>query len=197
MQSSSAVVCLALGLAASVAIPSTCRAAILELPPPSGAGTPEVDSAGNREGIVPGWEASGALGSGFSDTYGLGIEGRAGYTFPPGVYLGGQVQAFYGQNVAGQTAHATFFGAEVGYKLYPAQLMEGLEIRPYVFAGPAFITQANVSQNNLSSKTGVALQPGAMATYHIGPAFVGADCHLMTTPTPFGVALFGTAGASL
>jgi hypothetical protein len=194
MHTSSVLVCLAFGVAASLATPSKCRAAILDLPPPTGAGTPEVDAAGNRQGFAPGWEASGALGSGFSDTYGLGVEGRVGFTFPVGVYLGGQVQAFYGEKVAGQTAHATFFGPELGYKLY---LIDALEIRPYVFGGLAFITEANTSVPILTSRTGFAIQPGGMATYHVGPAFVGADCHLMTTPTPFGVAVFGTAGASL
>jgi hypothetical protein len=121
----------------------------------------------------------------------LGLQGRAGYSFPVGVYVGGNVQAYYGNGVSNARAHATFIGAEGGYKFFPLQAME---MRPYVFLGPAFITQ--VSNNTVSSsKTGFAVQPGALFTYHIGQAFVGADSHLLATPSPFSIAVMGTAGA--
>ena len=158
---------------------------------PTGPGTQQESPAGKREGIRPGWEASGALGTGFSGTYGIGYEGRIGYTLPVGVYLGGQVQAFYGQNVDNEKAHATFFGGELGYKLFP---FESIELRPYVFAGPAFITQVNENPTSVSSKTSFAVQPGALALYHIGPGFVGADFRFLATPSPFGVTLMGSAG---
>jgi hypothetical protein len=158
---------------------------------PTGSGTERESPTGKREGIQPGWEASGALGTGFSGTYGLGYEGRIGYTLAQGVYLGGQVQAFYGQSANNEKAHATFFGGEVGYKLFP---MRPLEIRPYVFAGPAFITQVSDNPTSVNSKTSFAVQPGALALYHIGPVFVGADFRFLATPSPFGVTLMGSAG---
>ncbi len=192
-----ATVFVALSCAASIdAAPRTSRAAIFDSLAPSGAGTDEVDSAGHRLGIVPGWEASGELGTGFSDTYGLGIAGRVGYTLPIGVYLGGQVQAYWGETYGSQNAHATFLGGEVGYKLYPLpNALNGLELRPYVFAGPAFISASTSEAPFVRSKTGFAIQPGALAVIHLGPAFVGADVRLLTTPSPFGAALLGSAGA--
>ncbi|HXN34407.1 MAG TPA: hypothetical protein VN894_21240 [Polyangiaceae bacterium] len=199
MRTSSArgsVFALGLGLAAIVAAqPRTSHAAIFEGLAPSGAGTEEVDSEGHRK-LLSGWEADGALGTGFSDTYGLGIAGRVGYTLPMGVYLGGEVQAYWGQTYGSQNAHATFFGAEAGYKLYPLpNALAGLEFRPYVFGGPAFISASTSEAPFVRSKTGFAVQPGALTAYHLGPAFIGADFRMLTTPSPFGVALFGTAGA--
>jgi hypothetical protein len=183
---------IALCLAGVVAQSSTSHAATLVgPPPPTGAGV-EKGEGGMKEGVAPGWEASGALGTGFSDTYGLGIAGRVGYTLPVGVYLGGQVQAYWGQSTGGQTGHATFVGADVGYKLFP---FEALEVRPYVFGGPAFISQSIDSAPFVKSKTGFAVQPGALTVVHMGPAFVGADFHFLATPSPFGVALLGSAGA--
>ncbi len=169
-------------------LPRSAHAAVLV---PGAAGTEQESPTGKREGIRPGWEASGALGTGFSGTYGLGYEGRIGYTLPVGVYLGGQVQAFYGQSIANEKAHAAFFGGELGYKIFPFQ---PLELRPYVFAGPAFITQVNENPASVSSKTSFAVQPGALALYHIGPGFVGADFRFLATPSPFGVTLMGSAG---
>jgi hypothetical protein len=177
----------------ALAFPSTASAATLA---PSGPGTEQVNQQGRYEGIRPGLEAGGALGTGFSGTYGLGYEGRLGYTFPIGVYVGGQVQAFYGNNVNGNKAHATFFGAEVGYKLFPIRYINALEVRPYVFAGPAFISQVNQDAPfNVNSKTSFAIQPGALALYHLGPVFVGADFRFLATPSPFGVTLMGAIGA--
>ena len=176
---------------ATLALGAFPRSAHAMVMAPTGAGTEQESPEGKREGIRPGWEASGALGTGFSGTYGLGYEGRIGYTLPVGVYLGGQVQAFYGQNANNEKAHAAFFGAELGYKLFP---FEPLELRPYVFAGPAFITQVNENPTSVSSKTAFAVQPGALALYHIGPAFVGADFRFLATPSPFGVTLMGSVG---
>ncbi|MGA7118617.1 MAG: outer membrane beta-barrel protein [Polyangiaceae bacterium] len=188
-------VCVALGVVGSLVVQSRISRAAFEAPAPSGPGTEQVDQEGQRKGVVPGWEASGALGTGFSDTYGVGIGGRVGYTLPVGVYLGGQLQAYWGQNNGGQTGHATFVGAEVGYKIYPLNTLSGLEFRPYVFGGPAFISQSTSDAPYVKSKTGFAVQPGALTLFHIGQAFLGADFHFLATPSPFGAALLGSAGA--
>jgi len=64
--------------------------------------------------VREGWEANAGIGSGFADTYGLGFEGRVGFTFLRGAYLGGAVQYFIGHSVNDQNAHATFVGGEAG-----------------------------------------------------------------------------------
>jgi hypothetical protein len=176
----------AVGLA-GLAWPGIAHAAIGS----TGPGAEQTGSEARRGGVQPGLEASGGLGTGFSGTYGFGYEGRIGYTLPVGVYVGGQVQAFYGQSVNDQKSHAVFFGAEAGYKWFPLRLP--LELRPYVFGGPAFITQVN-DNATVRSKTSFAVQPGALALYHLGPAFVGADFRFLAVPAPFGVSLFGMAG---
>ena len=145
-------------------------------------------------GIAPGLEVSAGIGTGFGGTYGLGYEGRVGYTLPINLYLGGQVQAFYGQGAVDQKAHAAYFGGEVGYKIFP---IHPVELRPYLFLGPAFITQVDTNPTTATSKTGFAVQPGILGVYHIGPAFVGADFRFLATPSPFGVTLQGTAGLAL
>ncbi len=176
---------------ATVAVGAFPRSAHAMATEPMGPGTEQESPSGKREGVRPGLEISAGLGTGFSGTYGIGYEGRLGYTLPVGVYVGGQVQAFYGQSTANEKAHAAFFGGELGYKLFP---LMPLELRPYVFAGPAFITQVNDNPTSVRSKTSFALQPGALAVYHFGPAFVGADFRLLATPTPFGATLMGSAG---
>jgi hypothetical protein len=191
MRFSFAIVSMATATVELLVAPRGARAAVLT---PTGPGTEEVNAQGHREGIRPGWEASAGIGSGFSGTYGLGYEGRLGYTLPVGAYFGAQVQAFYGQGAVDQKAHGTFFGVEGGYKLYP---LPPVEIRPYLFLGPAFITEVSTNPTTVSSKTGFAVQPGALATYHLGPAFVGGDFRFLATPGPFGVALMGTVGLGL
>jgi hypothetical protein len=149
-----------------------------------------------RAAVRPGLEASGAVGTGFADTYGLGFEGRVGYTFENGLYAGGAAQYYLGHSVNDQQAHAAFVGGEVGYKLFPTPK---LEIRPYAFAGPAFITQVaaapvpNLPPNSYS-KTDFALQPGVLAMYHFGDAFVGGDAHVMLFPSPNSIALMASGG---
>jgi hypothetical protein len=174
-------------------LPSPARAQ--QLPssintPPSGAGTEQVTAKGQviiREGV----EAAAALGTGFADTYGLGFAGRVGYTFRQGVYAGGAVQYFVGHTVNGQQAHASFVGGEAGYKFFPT---EALEIRPYAFLGPAFITQVASNPFTTISKTDLALQPGVVAMYHFGSAFIGGDAHVMVIPSPNTLAVLASGG---
>jgi hypothetical protein len=104
--------------------------------------------------------------------------------------VGGNVQGYWGNSSGDQRAHATFFGAELGYKFFP---IAALEVRPYVFGGPAFISQ--VSSTSENSKTSFAVQPGALVSYRLGQAFVGADGRIMATPTPNSAALMLIGGA--
>jgi hypothetical protein len=176
--------------AAAMALALTPSVAFGALAPPSGPGSEKLNAEGRAVGLQPGWEASGGFGTGFVGTYEFGVDGRVGYTWDFGMYLGGNVQGYWGNSANGNTAHANFFGPEVGYKLYPNN---ALEVRPYLFAGPAFVTQ--VSNTATTSKTAVAIQPGGLVAYHTGHAFVGADLRLFATPTPISVGLMLTGGA--
>jgi hypothetical protein len=131
------------------------------------------------------------IGSGFSDTYGLGLAGRVGYTTQQGVYLGGAVQYYFGQSVNDQSSHATFVGGEGGYKFFP---IRQVEVRPYAFIGPAFITQVSPNPFTKVNTTDLAVQPGVIGMYHFGDAFLGADAHVMVTPSPNTLALLASGG---
>jgi hypothetical protein len=193
MCTSFARVATAAGIAGMLLAPGTLARA-QEVPssinqPPAGPGT-EQPSARAPAGLRPGIEASAGLGSGFSDTYIGGIEGRVGYTLRQGVYAGGAVQHFVGHSVHDQSAHATFVGGEIGYKAYPTP---AIEVRPFVFVGPSFITQVT-SDGTAISKVDLAVQPGVIGMYHFGSAFVGADVHYMLYPAPNTIAAMASAG---
>ena len=167
-------------------LPRTVHAAAAAEP------VPQAERPPYRQGL----QAEAGLGSGFSSTYGLGIAGDVGYTWSPGIIAGGGVQYFQGQTVNGESSHATFVGGEAGYRLFPTRKVE---MRPYAFVGPAFITTvsptANPNQPNVVSKTDVAVQPGVRAQYHFSDAFfVGGDAHYMLTPSPNTVAVMADAG---
>jgi hypothetical protein len=173
-------------------LPSPARAQALPSSintPPQGAGTEQVTPRGvsMREGI----EAAAAIGTGFADTYGVGFSGRVGYTLKQGVYLGGAVQQYVGHSVNGEQAHASFVGGEAGYKIYPT---EAVEIRPYVFVGPGFITQVASNPFMMVSTTNLALQPGVVGMYHFGSAFIGGDAHVMLVPAPNTLAVLASGG---
>jgi len=186
-------VSIALATGAVFALPAVARAA--ELPnsintPPSGAGTEQVNTAGH---VVarPGIESTVGIGSGFTDTYGLGLSGRVGYTTKDAIYVGGAVQYFFGRSVNDTSSHATFVGGEGGYKFFP---VHQVEVRPYVFVGPAFITQVSDNPFTKISTTDLAVQPGVIGMYHFGDAFIGADAHAMVTPSPNTLAVLASGG---
>jgi len=180
---------------AGVALAVSSRTALAGFPSgfdtkPQGPGTEQKDAAGHTIGIRPGWEGSLGAGTGFAGTYAAGMSARVDYPFGFGLLVGGNVQGYWGNSAGDQRAHAAFFGPEVGYKFFP---IAALEVRPYAFAGPAFITQ--VSSTSTNSKTNLAVQPGGMVLYHIGDAFVGGDLRLLATPGPTSAALMATGGA--
>jgi hypothetical protein len=188
------IICIAIAIGGSLAsVPVAAHAT--DMPqsintPPSGPGTERITPQGRRV-IREGLEASAGLGSGFADTYGLGLEGRIGYTFRQGLYAGGDVQYFIGHSVNDQQAHATFVGGELGYKFFPTRRVE---VRPYAFLGPSWITQVAANPFVTNSKVDVAVQPGILAEYHIGDIFVGGDAHYMLTPQPNTLAVLASAG---
>jgi hypothetical protein len=158
--------------------------------PPSGAGT-EQQYAPGKLGIHEGLEGGIGLGTGFSSTYGVGLEARVGYTFRQGVYAGGALQYYAGHSVNSQSAHATFLGGELGYKVFTSR---HFEIRPYVFIGPSFITQVQDNPFFVNSSTSVAVQPSVLLNYHFGNAFVGADVRWLVTPSPATLAILANGG---
>jgi hypothetical protein len=186
-------------LASAAALMLMARTAAADQPntintPPRGATTEAAPERlpPYRQGLA----ATAGLGTGFSSTYGLGVEGDLGYTWATGIVVGGQLQYFQGQVVNDQSSHAMFVGGEVGYKIFPSRKVE---VRPYAFVGPAFIRTvsptSNPNQPNIVSKTDLAVQPGVIAQYHFGDAFyVGGDVHYMLTPSPNTLALMATAG---
>ncbi len=164
--------------------------------PPAGAGT-EASRRAQVSGVraIEGWQGAVQLGSGFVDTYGLGMGARVGYTFPSGIYAGADVTHYFGNTVTTTTgdvgAHATFVGAEGGYKLFPTRKWE---VRPYVFVGPAFIRSVQAVPFSSESVTRFAVQPGLLAAYHFGNVFVSAEAKAHITPTPNALTVFGGAG---
>jgi len=150
---------------------------------PRGAGTQtDTGRLGDTQRVYQGPEAGGALGTGFSNVYGVGIGARIGYTLSSGIYLGGAFTQFVGS----LPKSASFLGAEAGYKLFPSSHWE---LRPYVFAGPAVIDRGG------GGDVGLALQPSILGAYHFGPWFISADARVYALPDPETLALFLGGGA--
>jgi hypothetical protein len=188
-------------MAAAVAMFAPGSAEAADLPKsttatPTGPGA-EAPPRARARGVraIEGYDASVQLGSGFVDTYGLGMGARLGYTFPQGIYVGADVTHYFGNSVTLETgsvaAHATFLGAEGGYKFFPSRHWE---VRPYVFAGPAFIRTVQNPPFRSESVTRFAIQPGLLTAYHFGDAFVSAEAKVHVTPDPTALTVFGGAG---
>jgi hypothetical protein len=181
----------ALSTAASAATTPTATE-----PAPSGLSTPPAGPGTEgqepwRPGVREGLEGGVGLGTGFSSTYGIGMEARLGYTFRRGIYAGATVQYYAGTSVNNQSNHATFVGGELGYKVFTSRRFE---IRPYVFLGPSFITQVQDNPFFFNSNTSFAVQPSVLGMYHFGQAFLGADVRWLVTPTPATLAVFASGG---
>lgn len=166
---------------------------------PKGAGVEQPAPAPGAGRVVPGFEAEGNLGSGFTSTYGLALGARAGYTLKPGVYVGGAVTYYQGTSLgtpAGSASnHATWLGAEAGYKFFPRAHWE---LRPYVFAGPAIVSSSAL-RNDIplqTTTTRFGVQPGFLTAYHFGQAFISAEARYYATPAPNALTLLGGAGLS-
>jgi hypothetical protein len=151
--------------------------------PPRGAGT-EIppQRAGDAYRVYRGTEIGGFIGGG----YGLGVGGRLGYAFQDGFYAGGSFTWY--------TENASFFGGEIGYKFFPGYHWE---LRPYLFAGPAFIRVGTTGFGRVTSETVLAIQPGLLGAYRFGPAFISAELRAYATPNPGALAAFFGAGVSL
>ena len=164
----------------SVALAEPPRAADLPTSlsePPRGPGTERgVVRFDDRYRVEPGPEAGGFIGGGRG--LGLGLGGRIGYSFRPGVYLGGEFTWF--------SRDAAELAAELGYELFPTRHWQ---FRPFVLAGPAFVGH--------SSRTRLAVAPSFLAAYHFGIAFISAEARAYVSPEPGTLAVFGGGGVAL
>jgi hypothetical protein len=196
--------CVALAVgAALVAMPAMASAQTTPPPtepapggfntPPAGPGT-ERHEPYRAPGVREGLEGGVGLGTGFSSTYGVGMEARLGYTFRNGIYGGGSLQYYAGTSTNNQSNHATFFGGELGYKVFTSKRFE---VRPYVFMGPSFITQVRDNPFFVDSSTSFAVQPSALLLYHFGRAFLGVDGRWLVTPSPATFSVFVSGGVGL
>lgn len=171
--------------ASALAILSTASMASAQSPPkallrqnPEGAGT-DAGAASGEHRAVEGVEMAAFAGGG----YGVGFGARIGYTFSPGVYVGGQ-----GTDYANGVA---FLGAEVGYKLFVSYHWE---LRPYVFAGPAFIRAGDSRFGRSSTATEMAVQPGFLGAYHFSNVFLFGEARAHVAPSPGALAVFAGIG---
>lgn len=153
-----------------------------------------------------GWSAGANLGFGLGDAYGVGFGGRAGYTLPGRVYVGGIVGYHIGNTAEAlgvETRQKTwYFGPEAGYDLGVGKVI----LRPVLGLGLAFRNQnitgasdAQVAANVNASETDtrVYVAPGASVIYPIGNFFVGGDSRAMLMNGNNTITFMGTAGAHL
>jgi len=144
---------------------------------------------------------SGAATLGFgSNDYGVGLGGRAGYTMPYRLYLGGIANYHFGNdmNVEGisQSTRVGYFGPEAGYDLGVGKVL----LRPLLGFGLAFRNEQReggglASTNDTLFRPYVA--PGASVMVPIGNFFIGADSRYMINRDNGAITLLGAAGAHL
>jgi hypothetical protein len=131
-----------------------------------------------------GAEIAGYAGAG----YGVGVGARVGGTFASGVYLGGAFTYY--------TGNASFVGGELGYKFWPGYRWE---LRPYAFLGAALrrVGEEGFGRSAEEDAAVFAFQPGFLAAYHFGPAYISADARVYVAPNPGALALLGGVGVNL
>jgi len=131
-----------------------------------------------------GAEIAGYAGAGA----GVGVGARLGGTFYPGVYLGGAFTYY--------TGNASFVGGELGFKFWPGYRWE---LRPYAFLGAAFLRVGDEGFGRSANEPDVVLafQPGFIAAYHFGAAYISADARAYVAPNPGALALLGGVGVNL
>jgi hypothetical protein len=153
-----------------------------------------------------GWSAGANMGFGLGDAYGLGFGGRAGYTLPGRVYVGGIVGYHIGNTAESQGVEIKnrtwYFGPEAGYDLGVGKVL----VRPVLGLGLGFRHQAvsgadgaAVAANTSATETDarVYVAPGASVIYPIGNFFVGGDSRTMIMKGNNTMTFMGTLGAHL
>jgi hypothetical protein len=131
-----------------------------------------------------GAEVAGFAGAG----YGVGVGARLGATLSPGLYLGGAFTYY--------TGNASFAGGELGYKFWPNLRWE---LRPYAFLGGAFRRVGDDGFGRRADEPDAvfAFQPGFIAAYHFGAAYIGVDGRAYVAPNPGALAVLGSFGVNM
>lgn len=125
------------------------------------------------------------VGSGLGNRYGLGYGARVGYTTPQQIIVGVDATRYQGEAASSET----LVGGEVGLRNFVASR---LEVRPFALVGAAIQSPGNLV--GARTTTRFALQPGVLAAWHFGRAFVSAEGRLQVAPTPAAASLLGGAG---
>jgi len=188
----------AIALATALSVPRGALAQ--DLPnslnePPRGPGTEQASKYRTpTERVRPGWELGAQVGGGI----GVGVGVRAGYSFVPGLYVGGSLMHFFGTSVATLTGtdseSQTLLGADFGYKLFPRP---DVELRPFIFTGIGIFNRLNDNILIVDQSTDFTVSPAFLAAYHFGNAFVSAETRLQVAPSPVHFALLGGLGLGI
>jgi hypothetical protein len=163
--------------------------------PPRGPGTeqPPKDQT-PTERVRPGWEGGVQVGGGI----GVGIGARVGYSFVPGLYAGGSMMHFFGNDVVTllgtDTESQTLFGGDLGFKIF---VKPQVELRPFVFGGIGIFNRLNQSLGIVDQSTELTISPSFLAAYHFGNAFFSAETRLQVQPTPVKFAVLGGLGLGI
>jgi hypothetical protein len=158
----------------------------------------ERDYVANPTGVSLG----GMLGNGFSDSYGIGLGLKGGYTLPSRVYIGGNLNYHFGSSAefnGAQISQSTWYvGPEAGYDFGVGSVI----VRPVVGVGMGFnsgqISGVEVAGDDpTTTRVRPYIAPGASVHYPIGDFFVGADSRVMIMSDNNAFTLFGTGGVHL
>jgi hypothetical protein len=190
-------------LAAAVLVPRAAMAQ--DFPPinqpPQGPGAEQPRAPGAEEPtqhpaeerVRPRWDMSALIGGGI----GLGLGVRAGYSFEPGIYIGGSLLHFSGPSVdtlvGNDNESQMILGADLGYEFFPEP---DVELRPFIFTGFGMFNRMNESNNIVDPSLDLTFAPAFLAAYHFGKLFVSAETRLQMTPSPVRFALLGGIGVT-
>jgi hypothetical protein len=162
-------------------VAASLLAAVALLPREARAAEIGYESPGRRIADNP-LSAEGLVGSGLGGNYGMAYGGRLGWTFPSGVYLGGDVTHYDGVGAPSQL----LLGGDVGYRIFTSN---DFELRPFSLIGAAI-------PEGGGGRSQFALQPGLLAAYHFGRAFISGEGRLQAMPSPTAASLLAGAGLS-
>jgi hypothetical protein len=143
--------------------------------------------------VYPGWEVGAQAGGGI----GFGLGARAGYSFVPGIYLGGSYTHYFGSSVdtinGKESESQDIIAGEIGYKVYP---LRRVELRPFILIGAGSFGELTTLRT-VESSWKFTLDPAFLVAYHIGNFFVSAEARLQVAPSPANFAALGGIGLGL
>jgi hypothetical protein len=187
----------ALAIAVAVSVPGGAWAQMFPTSinePPRGPGTEQSEMYRTpSERVLPGWEVGAQAGAGI----GFGIGARAGYSFVPGIYVGGSFTHYFGSSIdtinGKESESQNIIAGEIGYKIYPSPRVE---LRPFILTGAGSFEELN-TQGAVEANWKFTLDPAFLAAYHIGNFFISAEGRLQVAPSPAHFAVLGGIGLGL